>query len=206
MQNHPSDGASALLVARRALSVNRLGSRARSAGISTIALAVALVAAASLATPANAAHSKPNDVDCPKPEVAAASSDADVLIEDGTCDLQVLSDADLDNNGPPGGGSGGGDPGGGDPGGDDPGGGDPGGGDPGGGDPGGGGDPSGGGGSASGGSAAVGDHTKTGEDASDAGSGAIGAGQGAIGAGQGAIGAGSHATGAGRPGGGPGRP
>lgn len=176
MQNHQSDGAGALLAARRAPSVNRPGSRARLAGISTIALAVALASAAFLATPASAAHSKPNEVNCPKltSEILSASAD-EIIVEDGTCELQALSTADLDNNAPPGGGSGGDDPGGGggDPGGDDPGGGgDPrGGGDPGGGDPG-------GGGSASGGSAAVGDYTKTGEDASDAGS---GAGQGAIG-------------------------
>jgi len=159
------------------------------AGISTIALAVALASAAFSATPANAAHSKPNEVDCPKltSEISAASAD-EIIVEDGTCELQALSAADLDNNAPSGGD---------DPGGDDPGGGG-GGDDPGGGDPRGGGDP-GGGGSASGGSAAVGDHTKTGEDAGDAGS---GAGQGAIGAGQGAIGAGQGAIGGdGKPGG-----
>jgi hypothetical protein len=196
MHYHPSDGARALLAARRVPSVNQPGSRARVAGISTIALAVALASAALSATPANAAHSKPNEVDCPKltSEISAASAD-EIIVEDGTCELQALSAADLDNNAP----SGGDDPGGDDPGGggggDDPGGDDPGGG---GGDPRGGGDP-GGGGSASGGSAAVGDHTNTGEDASDAGS---GAGQGAIGAGQGAIGAGQGAIGGdGKPGG-----
>jgi hypothetical protein len=200
MQNHQSDGVGALLAARRAPSVTQPGSRARLAGISTIALAVALASAAFLATPASAAHSKPNEVDCPKltSEILSASAD-EIIVEDGTCELQALSTADLDNNAPLGGGSGGDDPGGDDPGGGDPGGDDPGGGgDPrGGGDPGGG-DP-GGGGSASGGSAAVGDHTKTGEDASDAGS---GAGQGAIGAGQGAISAGQGAIGGdGKPGG-----
>ncbi len=217
MQNHQNDGACALLRARRALSANRPGSRARSAGISTIALAVVLAAAASLATPANAAHSKPNEVDCPKltDEISAVGGDDNIIVEDGTCELQALSAADLDGNTPsdPGGGdpSGGG-PGDGGPGGGDPGGGGPDDGGPGGGDPGGGGlddggpgggDPGGGGG-ASGGSAAAGDHTKTGEDAADAGSGAgegaIGAGEGAIGAGQGAIGAGQDAGGGGHPG------
>src|SRR5258705_8752182 len=114
MQNHQSDGAGALLAARRAPSVNRPGSRARLAGISTIALAVALASAAFLATPASAAHSKPNEVNCPKltSEILSASAD-EIIVEDGTCELQALSTADLDNNAPPGGGSGGDDPGGG---------------------------------------------------------------------------------------------
>jgi len=208
MQNHPIDGVSALLAARRG-PLNRLRPSARSAGISMIALALGL-AVASWTTTANAAHSKPNEVDCPKltDESPSAGADDQIRVEDGTCELQVLSDADLDKD-PASGGSGGGGPGGGDDGGGDPGGGDPGGGDPGGGGPGGGGgddggggDPGGGGSSASGGSSAAGDHIKTGEGAADAGSGAIGAGQGAIGAGQGAIGAGLGGSGGdGKPGG-----
>jgi hypothetical protein len=169
-----------------------------------IALALGL-AVASWTTTANAAHSKPNEVDCPKltDESPSAGADDQIRVEDGTCELQVLSDADLDKD-PASGGSGGGGPGGGDDGGGDPGGGDPGGGGPGdgGGGEGGGGDPGGGGSSASGGSSAAGDHIKTGEGAADAGSGAIGAGQGAIGAGQGAIGAGLGGSGGdGKPGG-----